>query len=42
MTGAVLFDLDDTLYRERRFMLSGFAAVAEAVAERTEMSAREA
>jgi putative hydrolase of the HAD superfamily len=30
---AVLFDLDDTLYRERRFALSGFAAVAGAAAE---------
>jgi putative hydrolase of the HAD superfamily len=26
--GAVLFDLDDTLYPRRRFVLSGFAAVA--------------
>ncbi len=26
--GAVLFDLDDTLYPQRRFVLSGFAAVA--------------
>jgi putative hydrolase of the HAD superfamily len=25
---AIVFDLDETLYRERRFMLSGFAAVA--------------
>jgi putative hydrolase of the HAD superfamily len=29
---AVLFDLDDTLYAERRFALSGFAAVARATA----------
>ena len=29
---AVLFDLDETLYLERRFALSGFAAVARAVA----------
>jgi putative hydrolase of the HAD superfamily len=29
----ILFDLDDTLYRERRFALSGFAAVARAAAE---------
>ena len=29
---ALLFDLDDTLYAERRFMLSGFAAVADAIA----------
>lgn len=28
MTRALLFDLDDTLYPERRFALSGFAAVA--------------
>jgi putative hydrolase of the HAD superfamily len=32
---AVLFDLDDTLYPERRFILSGFAAVADAVERRT-------
>jgi putative hydrolase of the HAD superfamily len=32
---ALLFDLDDTLYRERRFMLSGYAAVAADVAART-------
>ena len=25
---AIIFDLDDTLYRERRWLLSGFAAVA--------------
>jgi putative hydrolase of the HAD superfamily len=29
---AVLFDLDDTLYRERRFALSGFRHVAQLVA----------
>ena len=29
---AVLFDLDETLYAERRFALSGFAAVARATA----------
>ena len=28
MTRAIVFDLDDTLYPERRFALSGFAAVA--------------
>jgi putative hydrolase of the HAD superfamily len=33
VTRAVIFDLDDTLYPERRFVLSGFAAVA-AEAER--------
>lgn len=32
---AVIFDLDDTLYAERRFALSGFAAVAIDVAART-------
>lgn len=32
---AILFDLDDTLYPERRFLTSGFAAVARAV-ERTD------
>jgi putative hydrolase of the HAD superfamily len=37
---ALLFDLDDTLYRERRFMLSGYAAVAGAVAARTSAPAR--
>lgn len=31
MTRALIFDLDDTLYRERRFALSGFAAVARHV-----------
>ena len=30
MTRAVLFDLDDTLYDERRFILSGFSEVARA------------
>lgn len=30
-TRAIIFDLDDTLYRERRFVLSGFAAVARAL-----------
>ena len=30
-TRAVVFDLDDTLYSERRFILSGFAAVAATV-----------
>jgi putative hydrolase of the HAD superfamily len=36
---ALLFDLDDTLYRERRFMLSGYAAVAANMAVRTGASA---
>jgi len=34
---AVIFDLDDTLYQERRFALSGYAAVASRVAEETGM-----
>lgn len=34
---AVIFDLDDTLYPERRFALSGYAAVAAAVARETGM-----
>ncbi len=28
MARAIIFDMDDTLYRERRFVLSGFSAVA--------------
>lgn len=36
---AVLFDLDDTLYPERRFALSGYAAVAAHVAAETGMPA---
>jgi len=32
--GAVVFDLDDTLYAEREYAYSGFAAVAEAFADR--------
>lgn len=39
---AVLFDLDDTLYPRRRFLLSGFAAVARQVAERTGVNAGQA
>ena len=31
---AVVFDLDDTLYPERAYAMSGFAAVAEAFADR--------
>lgn len=34
---AVIFDLDDTLYPERRFSLSGYAAVAVAVSSETGM-----
>ncbi len=30
-TKAIIFDLDETLYRERRFVLSGFAAVARSL-----------
>ena len=33
-TCAVVFDLDDTLYAERAYAMSGFAAVAEAFADR--------
>ena len=43
MTGgarAVLFDLDDTLYRERRFILSGFRAVARSIAGENDADAR--
>jgi len=36
---AVIFDLDDTLYPERRFVVSGYAAVAEGVASRTGVAA---
>jgi putative hydrolase of the HAD superfamily len=38
---AVVFDLDDTLYRERRFALSGFAAVAAAIEQSTGRDAAE-
>ena len=34
MIGAVVFDLDDTLYAEREYAYSGFTAVAEAFADR--------
>lgn len=37
---AVIFDLDDTLYAERRFALSGYAAVAVRLAEDTGIPAR--
>jgi putative hydrolase of the HAD superfamily len=36
---AVLFDLDETLYPERRFALSGFSAVARAIAADAGVSA---
>jgi putative hydrolase of the HAD superfamily len=42
MSGAVIFDLDDTLYPERRFALSGFAAVARHVEARFGLDARDA
>ena len=38
-TTAVIFDLDDTLYQERRFALSGYAAVAAQLADETGMPA---
>lgn len=37
---ALLFDLDDTLYAERRFMLSGFSSVADAMAARANVPRR--
>lgn len=39
--GAVLFDLDDTLYPERQFVASGFRAVAGFLAERFRLDAEE-
>lgn len=39
---AVIFDLDDTLYRERRYALSGFAAVARWIESRFGVSAPDA
>lgn len=39
---ALLFDLDDTLYPQRRFVLSGFAAVARHVAIRHSIEPRRA
>lgn len=42
MTRAVLFDLDDTLYPERRFVLSGFAEVASHVSRRFGVPCRQA
>ena len=35
---AIVFDLDDTLYPERQFAFSGYAAVAAAFAERLNRS----
>ena len=40
MTRALLFDLDDTLYPERRFLLSGLAAVAAEVQAWTRLDRR--
>lgn len=37
---AILFDLDETLYRERRFALSGFAALARVLEARTGVPSR--
>jgi putative hydrolase of the HAD superfamily len=42
MTRALVFDLDDTLYPERRFALSGFDAVSTHVAARYGVSRRAA
>lgn len=39
---AVIFDLDDTLYPQRRFLVSGFAAVARHLAARCGVPARTA
>jgi putative hydrolase of the HAD superfamily len=39
--GAVLFDLDDTLYPERQFVDGGFMAVARFLAQRSARSERE-
>lgn len=39
---AIIFDLDDTLYPERRFALSGYAAVARFVEQENGVPAREA
>ena len=38
---AVVFDLDDTLYRIRRFTIAGYAATSAVIAERTGRSRRE-
>ena len=37
---AVVFDLDDTLYAERRFALSGYADVAQVIARETVKAVR--
>lgn len=38
---AIIFDLDDTLYRERRWVVSGFAAVARHLAVAKRLDRRE-
>lgn len=38
--GAVVFDVDDTVYLERDYVSSGFAAVAEAVADGADIDAQ--
>ena len=42
MTRALILDLDDTLYPERRFALSGYAEVARAVERQHGFAARDA
>jgi putative hydrolase of the HAD superfamily len=39
---AIVFDLDDTLYRERRYALSGYRAVAEGIAAEHGIGERDA
>ncbi len=41
MIQAVIFDLDDTLYRESDFLASGYRAVASYVASKTTFTARD-
>ena len=40
-TRAIVFDLDDTLYRIRRFTVAGYAATSAAIAERSGRSRRD-
>jgi putative hydrolase of the HAD superfamily len=42
MTGAIVFDLDGTLYPERRYALSGYAAVARHLEQRCGVPGRAA
>ena len=37
---AIIFDLDDTLYRERRWVLSGFSALAQHLEQRQRLDRR--